>query len=62
VSKAHTGRRAGLVVTQALARVRKAAQQRRKEKFTALFHHLSLDLFREAFLVLKRDATRRTEP
>ena len=27
-------------VTQALARVRKAAQQRRKEKFTALFHHL----------------------
>jgi hypothetical protein len=28
-------------VTQALARVRKAAQQRRKEKFTALFHHLS---------------------
>src|SRR6267378_8198243 len=45
-------------VTQALARVRKAAQQRRKEKFTALFHHLSVDLLREAFLVLKRDAGR----
>ncbi|MGZ3353038.1 MAG: group II intron reverse transcriptase/maturase [Xanthobacteraceae bacterium] len=43
-------------MTQALARVRKAAQQRRKEKFTALFHHLSVDLLREAFLVLKRDA------
>ena len=43
-------------VTQALARVRKAAQQRRKEKFTALFHHLSVDLLREAFFVLKRDA------
>ena len=43
-------------VTQALARVRKAAQQRTKEKFTALFHHLSVDLLREAFLVLKRDA------
>jgi len=43
-------------VTQALARVRKAAQQRRKEKFTALFHHLNVDLLREAFLVLKRDA------
>jgi RNA-directed DNA polymerase len=42
-------------VTQALARVRKAAQQRRKEKFTALFH-LGVDLLREAFLVLKRDA------
>jgi group II intron reverse transcriptase/maturase len=43
-------------VIQALARVRKAAQQRKKEKFTALFHHLSVDLLREAFLVLKRDA------
>ena len=43
-------------VTQALARVRKAAQQRKKEKFTALFHHLSVDLLREAFFVLKRDA------
>jgi len=43
-------------VTQALARVRKAAKQRKKAKFTALFHHLSVDLLREAFLVLKRDA------
>jgi RNA-directed DNA polymerase len=43
-------------VIQALARVRKAAQQRKKEKFTALSHHLSVDLLREAFLVLKRDA------
>ena len=43
-------------VTQALAGVRKAAKQRKKEKFTALFHHLSVDLLREAFLVLKRDA------
>jgi group II intron reverse transcriptase/maturase len=43
-------------VTQALDRVRQAAKQRKKEKFTALFHHLSIDLFREAFLALKRDA------
>src|SRR5258708_24420623 len=43
-------------VTQALARVRKAAKQRKKEKFTALSHHISVDLLREAFLVLKRDA------
>jgi RNA-directed DNA polymerase len=43
-------------VTQALARVRKAAQQGRKEKFTTLFHHLSVDLLREAFLMVKRDA------
>src|SRR5262245_1961056 len=31
-------------VTQALDRVRQAARQK-KEKFTALFHHLSIDLF-----------------
>ena len=37
-------------VTQALARVRQAARQRRKERFTALSHHLSVDLLREAFL------------
>jgi retron-type reverse transcriptase len=43
-------------VTQALDRVRQAARQRKKEKFTALFHHLSIDLFWEAFLALKRDA------
>ena len=43
-------------VSQALDRVRQAARQRKKEKFTALLHHLSIDLFREAFLALKRDA------
>ena len=43
-------------VTQALDRVRQAARQRKKEKLTALLHHLSIDLLREAFLALKRDA------
>jgi group II intron reverse transcriptase/maturase len=43
-------------VTQALDRVRQAARQRKKERFTALHHHLSIDLLREAFLALKRDA------
>jgi group II intron reverse transcriptase/maturase len=43
-------------VTQALDRVRQAARLRKEEKFTALFHHLSVDLFREAFFALKRDA------
>jgi RNA-directed DNA polymerase len=43
-------------VTQALDRVRQTARLRKKEKFTALFHHLSVDLFREAFFALKRDA------
>ena len=43
-------------VSQALDRVRQAARQRKKEKFTALLHHLSVDLLREAFFALKRDA------
>ena len=43
-------------MTQALDRVRQAARLRKDEKFTALFHHFSVDLFREAFFALKRDA------
>src|SRR5262245_5155878 len=46
-------------VTQALDRVRQAARQGKKEKFTALLHHLSIDLLWEAFLALKRDAAPR---
>src|SRR5262245_64215602 len=43
-------------VTQSLDRVRQTARQGKKEKFTPLFHHLSIDLLWEAFLALKRDA------
>jgi group II intron reverse transcriptase/maturase len=43
-------------VTQALNRVRQAARQRKKEKFTALLHHVSVDTLREAFYALKRKA------
>src|SRR3954453_13597144 len=43
-------------VSQALERVREAARQRKKEKFTALFHHLSESMLRIAFFALKRDA------
>jgi hypothetical protein len=43
-------------VSPALERVRKAARQRKKERFTALFHHLTIDLLRLSFLALKRDA------
>ena len=43
-------------VTQALDRVRQAARLRKKEKLTALFHHLSVDLLRELFLALKRNS------
>ena len=43
-------------VSQALDRVRKAARLRKEEKLTALLHHINLDLLREAFFALKRDA------
>ena len=43
-------------VSQALDRVRQAARQRKKEKFTALFHHLTIDLLEDAFDELKKDA------
>jgi RNA-directed DNA polymerase len=43
-------------VSQALGRVRQAARLGKKEKFTALHHHLSTDLLREAFYALKRGA------
>ena len=36
-------------VSQRLDRVRQAARQRKKEKFTALLHHLEVDLLRDAF-------------
>jgi Reverse transcriptase (RNA-dependent DNA polymerase) len=43
-------------VSQALARVRQAARQRKKEKFTALLHHISPAMLRAAFYAIKRDA------
>ena len=43
-------------VSQALARIRQAARQRKKEKFAALLHHISIDLLDEAFFELKEDA------
>jgi group II intron reverse transcriptase/maturase len=43
-------------VSQGLDRVRIAARQRKKEKFTALLHHVTVDLLRDAFLALKRRA------
>jgi len=43
-------------VTQALGRVRQAAKARRKERFTALLHHVNIDLLRLSFYALKRNA------
>jgi group II intron reverse transcriptase/maturase len=49
-----TPRRAS--VSAGLDRVRSAARQRKKERFTALLHHVTIDLLRDAFLALKRHA------
>jgi group II intron reverse transcriptase/maturase len=43
-------------VSQALDRIRKGAKERKKEKFTALFHHINIDLLEEAFYELKENA------
>jgi len=43
-------------VTQALDRIRKAARLRKKERFTALLHHVNVDTLRTAFYALKRRA------
>jgi RNA-directed DNA polymerase len=43
-------------MSQSLDRVRKAARLRKKERFTALFHHINVDTLRMAFYALKRKA------
>ena len=43
-------------VSQALERIRKAASERKKERFTALFHHINTELLEEAFCELAQNA------
>jgi len=43
-------------VSPGLERVRQAARGLKKEKFTALLHHVDVDLLRHAYLALKREA------
>ena len=46
----------GARVSQGLAGVRKVAKESKEAKFTALLHHLTVDLLRESFYALKRKA------
>jgi hypothetical protein len=46
----------GARVSQGLAGVRRAAREGKETKFTALLHHLTVDLLRESFYALKRKA------
>jgi RNA-directed DNA polymerase len=48
-------------VSQALARIRQVARTREKERFTALLHHISIELLEEAFLELKMNAAAGTD-
>ena len=43
-------------VSQGLAGVRKAARENKEMKFTALLHHLTVELLWESFYALKRKA------
>jgi RNA-directed DNA polymerase len=43
-------------VSPGLERVREAAKQRKKERFTALLHHVTIDLLKDAYSWLKREA------
>ena len=43
-------------MSQSLDRVRTAARLRKKDRFTALFHHITVDALRTAFYALRRKA------
>jgi RNA-directed DNA polymerase len=44
-------------VTQGLRGVRQRARSNKQERFTALLHHVTIELLRESFYALKRKAT-----
>jgi hypothetical protein len=46
----------GASVSQGLAGVRKAARENKELKFTALLHHVTVQLLRESFYAMKRKA------
>src|SRR4051812_1349351 len=43
-------------VSQALDRVRQVARDRRKERFTALYHHINIELLGAGFCEVNADA------
>jgi len=53
----HSGKR----MSQRLDGVRKAAKESEQQRFTALLHHLSIDLLRESFYALQRRASPRVD-
>ena len=47
----------GQRMSQGLDGVRKAARERKQERFTALLHHLTIELLRDSFYALQRKAS-----
>jgi len=47
----------GARMSQGLDGVRKAARERRQERFTSMLHHLNVDLLRDSFNALQRKAS-----
>jgi RNA-directed DNA polymerase len=57
IVRSHTSpTQSGERVSQGLGGVREAAQRRKQERFTALLHHVTVDLLRDSFFALKRQA------
>jgi RNA-directed DNA polymerase len=48
-------------VPTARDRIRGVARERKKEKFTSLFHHISIDVLEEAFYELRQNAAPGTD-
>ena len=46
----------GVRVSQGLSGVRRAARERKQGRFTALLHHVTINLLRESFEALKKNA------
>jgi RNA-directed DNA polymerase len=55
-SPARSGHRAGIRAPSGLDRVRQVALRDKRVRFTALFHHMTVDLLREGFKALRREA------
>src|ERR1700680_3579120 len=57
IVRSHTSpTQSGERVSQGLGGLREAAQRRKQERFTALLHHVTVDLLRDSFFALKRQA------
>ncbi len=55
-SPARSGHRAGIRVPRGLERVRQVASRDKEVRFTALLHHVTVELLEEGFKALRREA------